>query len=259
MLYRKIGKEIEVHLTSSSDKILVLKGAKQRRCLQIWAEQPKTFTDSAHLRHDSVADGKQEKAHCAKDIRDKEGDRFVQYQDEFEYLISSGITLDVHTVSNPRFPLSESVHKNLLKLYLNDVGMLTAQLYRNNLRPVLDDERSANLGAVYESAVAQQLKVNGHRLFYYDNRKKGEVDFLIDDYSSTGILPIKVKSGKDYTTHSALNNLLSTPDYHVHSTIVFANDRVIRQEKNILYMPVYFTMFWIRKENRERWSSNDML
>ena len=179
----------------------------------------------------------------AKDIRDKEGDRFVQYQDEFEYLISSGITLDVHAVSNPRFPLSESVHKNLLKLYLNDVGMLTAQLYRNNLRPVLDDERSVNLGAVYESAIAQQLKANGHRLFYYDNRKKGEVDFLIDDYSSTSILPIEVKSGKDYTVHSALNNLLSTPDYHVHSAIVLSNDREMRQEENILYFPVYFTMF----------------
>lgn len=179
----------------------------------------------------------------AKDIRAKAGDRFVQYQEEFEYLISSGIALDVHAVSNPRFPLSESVHKNLLKLYLNDVGMLTAQLYRNNLRPVLEDERSVNLGAVYESAVAQQLKANGHRLFYYDNRKKGEVDFLIDDYSNTSILPIKVKSGKDYSIHSALNNLLSTPDYHVKSAIVLSNDREVRQESQVTYMPIYYALF----------------
>ena len=179
----------------------------------------------------------------AKDIRDKAGDRFVQYQEEFEYLISSGIALDVHAISNPRFPLSESVHKNLLKLYLNDVGMLTAQLYRNNLRPVLEDERSVNLGAVYESAVAQQLKANGHRLFYYDNRKKGEVDFLIDDYSNTSILPIEVKSGKDYSIHSALNNLLSTPDYHVKSAIVLSNDREVRQESQVTYMPVYYALF----------------
>lgn len=179
----------------------------------------------------------------AKDIRDKAGDRFVQYQEEFEYLISSGIALDVHAVSNPRFPLSESVHKNLLKLYLNDVGMLTAQLYRNNLRPVLEDERSVNLGAVYESAVAQQLKANGHRLFYYDNRKKGEVDFLIDNYSCTSILPIKVKSGKDYSIYSALNNMLSTPDYHVHSAIVLSNDREVRQEGQVTYMPIYYALF----------------
>lgn len=179
----------------------------------------------------------------AKDIRDKAGDRFVQYQEEFEYLISSGIALDVHAVSNPRFPLSESVHKNLLKLYLNDVGMLTAQLYRNNLRPVLEDERSVSLGSVYESAVAQQLKANGHRLFYYDNRKKGEVDFLIDDYSNTSILPVEVKSGKDYSIHSALNNLISTPDYHVKSAIVLSNDREVRQEGQVTYMPIYYALF----------------
>ena len=179
----------------------------------------------------------------AKDIRDKAGDRFVQYQEEFEYLISSGIALDVHAVSNPRFPLSESVHKNLLKLYLNDVGMLTAQLYRNNLRPVLEDERSVNLGAVYESAIAQQLKANGHKLFYYDNRKKGEVDFLIDNYLNTSILPIEVKSGKDYSVHSALNNLLSTPDYYVASAIVLSNNREVRQEERTTYMPVYYTLF----------------
>jgi hypothetical protein len=167
----------------------------------------------------------------------------VQYRDEFEYLISSGIALDVHAVSNPHFPLSESVHKNLLKLYLNDVGMLTAQLYRNNIRPVLDDERSVNLGAVYETAVTLQLKANGHRLFYYDNRKKGEVDFLVDDYSSTSVLPIEVKSGKDYAVHSALNNLLSTPDYHVQSAIVISNEREMRKEGSIIYMPVYYTMF----------------
>lgn len=179
----------------------------------------------------------------AKDIRDKKGDRFVQYRDEFEYLISSGIALDVHAVSNPHFPLSESVHKNLLKLYLNDVGMLTAQLYRNNIRPVLDDERSVNLGAVYETAVALQLKAKGHRLFYYDNRKKGEVDFLVDDYSSTSVLPIEVKSGKDYAVHSALNNLLSTPDYHVQSAIVISNEREVRKVGPVIYMPVYYTMF----------------
>ena len=72
----------------------------------------------------------------AKDIRDKAGDRFVQYQEEFEYLISSGIS--VNAISNPHFPLSESLQKNLLKLYLNDVGLLTGILYRNNIRPVLD-------------------------------------------------------------------------------------------------------------------------
>jgi hypothetical protein len=92
----------------------------------------------------------------AKDIRDKKGDRFEWFAEEFEYLVSSGIALDVHAISNPKYPLSESVHKNLLKLYLNDVGMLTGQLYEYNITPVMKDERSVNLGAVYESVVAQE-------------------------------------------------------------------------------------------------------
>lgn len=179
----------------------------------------------------------------AKDIQDKEGDRFSRYTEEFEYLISSGITLDVHAISNPKYPLKESVQKNLLKLYLNDVGMLTSQLYHNNLRPILGDEKSINLGAVYENVVAQELKAHGHHLFYYDNRKNGEVDFLIDDYSSLTILPIEVKSGKDYTIHSALNKMLSVPDYHVLSGLVISNEQKVKQEGNVVYMPIYYVMF----------------
>ncbi|MCR5114865.1 MAG: AAA family ATPase [Bacteroidales bacterium] len=179
----------------------------------------------------------------AQEIRGKEGDRFAQYQQEFEYLVSSGIALSVHAISNPHFPLSESLQKNLLKLYLNDVGLLTGQLYRNNIRPVLDDMRSINLGSVYESVIAQELRAHGHKLFYYDNRKQGEVDYLIDDYTAMCAYPIEVKSGKDYTVHSALNNLLKNPDYNIQAAAVISNERSMYQEGKVTYMPVYFVMF----------------
>ena len=179
----------------------------------------------------------------AKEISGKDGDRFSRYQAEFEYLISSGIALDVHAIANPKFPLKESVQKNLLKLYLNDVGMLTAELYRNNIVPVMQDLSSINLGAVYESVVAQELGAHGYDLFYYDNRKNGEVDFLIDDYARTEALPIEVKSGKDYTIHSALNKLIAVPDYHISKGIVLSNDRIYRQEGAITYMPIYYILF----------------
>lgn len=179
----------------------------------------------------------------AQDIRGKKGDRFAQYQEEFEYLISSGISLDVHAISNPHFPLSESLQKNLLKLYLNDVGLLTGLLYHNNIRSVLEDMRSVNLGSVYESVVAQELRAHGHKLFYYDNRKQGEVDYLIDDHKVMSVHPIEVKSGKDYTVHSALNNLMRNPDYNILTGTVFSNEREIRQNGKITYMPIYFVMF----------------
>ena len=179
----------------------------------------------------------------AQEIRGKEGDRFSQYQEEFEYLVSSGIALAVHAISNPHFPLSESLQKNLLKLYLNDVGLLTGLLYHNNIRPVLEDVRSINLGSVYESVVAQELRAHGHKLFYYDNRKQGEVDYLIDDHIAMSAHPIEVKSGKDYTAHSALNNLLKNPDYHIQTGTVISNEPEIYQEGKVIYMPIYFVMF----------------
>lgn len=178
-----------------------------------------------------------------KDIRNRDGDRFNKYYEEFEYLISSGITLDVHAISNPRFPLAESTHKNLLKLYLNDIGMLTSQLYDKNIKPILDDIKSINLGSVYESVVAQELKSHGNKLFYYDNRSKGEVDFILDDYNNLSILPIEVKSGRDYSIHSALNNMISTNEYNVKHAFVLSNERVVKQKDNILYLPIYYVMF----------------
>lgn len=178
-----------------------------------------------------------------KDIQNKIGDRFDNYLEEFEYLISSGTALEVGAISNPKYPLAESAHKNLMKLYLNDVGLLTMLLYKNSIRPVISDEDSVNLGSVYESVVAQELKAHGHKLFYYDNKQRGEVDFLIDDYSSTTILPIVVKSGKDYTRHSAMNNLLKVRDYDIASGLVLSNSREIKTVGNVSYMPVYYVMF----------------
>lgn len=178
-----------------------------------------------------------------QNIEDKKGKHFADYQDEFEYLIESGITLEVKAVSRPTYPLAESSSKNLLKLYLNDVGLLTYLLYGLNINAVLQDERSVNLGTVYESVVAQELRAHGYKLYYYDNKKKGEVDYLINDYSTTQVLPLEVKSGKDYKEHSALSKFLDEKEYNIHQAIVFSNEPGVWQEKGIWYMPVYYVMF----------------
>jgi len=180
----------------------------------------------------------------AQSIENKKGKAFRDYVDEFEYLISAGIALNVQAISTPVFPLIESTGKNLLKLYLNDVGILTGILYRNNIRAVLDDEKSINLGSVYETVVASELIAHGHKLFYYDNRSKGEVDYLIDDYDSLSAVPIEVKSGKDYTVHSALNTFVQNEDYHVQKAYVVSNERAVMQKGKIIYIPIYYIMFF---------------
>ena len=179
-----------------------------------------------------------------KNIENKKGKTYNDYVDEFEYLISSGIALAVQAISNPSFPLIESMGKNLLKLYFNDVGIFTSILYGPNIRAILDNEKSINLGSVYENVVASELIAHGSRLFYYDNRSKGEVDFLYDDYENLSAVPIEVKSGKDYIVHSALHNLLKNESYHIQKAYVLSNERQIKVKGKIIYMPIYFIMFF---------------
>lgn len=186
-----------------------------------------------------------------QNIEDKKGKHFADYQDEFEYLIESGITLEVKAVSQPKYPLAESSSKNLLKLYLNDVGLLTYLLYGLNINAVLLDECSINLGTVYESVVAQELRAHGFKLYYYDNKKKGEVDYLINDYSTAQVLPLEIKSGKDYKEHSALSKFLDEKEYNIHQAIVFSNEPRVWQDKGIWYMPIYYIMF-LQKSQTEQ-------
>lgn len=168
-----------------------------------------------------------------KDIENKSWKRSENYQDEFEYLISAGVALGVKAVSG----------KNLLKLYLNDVGLLSGMYFKNNIRAIMSDEGSINLGSVYETVVAQELRAHGHELFYYDNKKNGEVDFLIDDADNLSNIPIEVKSGKDYTVHSALNKFLSVKDYNIKRAYVLSNSREVSVVNGTIYIPVYYVMF----------------
>ena len=179
----------------------------------------------------------------AKDIELKKGKRMADYQDEFEYLISSGITLEVQAISKPSYPLVENSGKNLLKLYMSDIGLLTGILYHNDVLPIMNDKCGVNLGSVYENVVAQELKAHGFKLYYYDNKKNGEVDFLIDSVDLLSALPIEVKSGKDYYIHTALNNLLKVDEYKISNGIVFSNEEKVYNNGNVIYMPIYYVMF----------------
>lgn len=180
-----------------------------------------------------------------KDIENHRRGLYEHYQDEFEYLTSAGIALEVTAITEPKFPVIQSSKKNLLKLYLNDVGILTSILYKNNPAAILTDQKSINLGTVYENVVAMELKAHGFELFYYDVRSKGEVDFVVDDYDTLSALPIEVKSGKDYSVHRAINTFLSNIDYNVKKGIVLSNAREVKSGDNgTLYLPIYYVMFF---------------
>lgn len=178
-----------------------------------------------------------------KDIENKDWKRSSDYLNEFDYLISAGVALEVKAISKPSYPLIENSGKNLLKLYINDVGILSSIFYRNNIKAVMSDIKSINLGSIYETVVAQELKAHGFDLYYYDNKKNGEVDYLIDDADNLSNIPIEVKSGKDYTIHSALDKFLANEEYNIKKAYVLSNEQKVYTEKGITYLPIYYVMF----------------
>jgi len=177
-----------------------------------------------------------------------EESRFYKCENSFAWIKDSGIGLFVYNVDNPVYPLLASKERTLFKLFLCDVGLLTYKLYEGNQLVILNDSVSLNHGAVYEAVVAQELSSHGFDLYYNSDKKRGEIDFLIDVEGK--IIPIEVKSGKDYKRHSALTKLLSNPTFEMERGIVFYNGNVSSKDKTI-YLPIYMVAFIEKKQSEK--------
>ena len=166
--------------------------------------------------------------------------KLSRYENSFIWFKDAGVALPTYTANEPTYPLKLSKASNLFKLFLSDVGLL-ASMYMNNIQlQILNKEKNINFGSVYENVAAQEFKAHGFDLYYYNSKKNGEIDFLLERNGE--ILPIEIKSGKDYTKHSALNNLFSNPDYSIKEAYVFQNDNIMTKDK-ITYYPIYMMMF----------------
>lgn len=179
-----------------------------------------------------------------KKIEDKDDANLEKYEDEFDYLFDSGIVLPSRAVANPIFPLTESRSKNLIKIYYNDVGLLTNILYKNNIDAVLNKDIGVNLGSAYETAVAMELSAHGHDLYYFDSKKVGEVDFLTNNYDESSILPIEVKSGNDQNNFRAIPKLVDqNGNYNLRKGIILGNKNIVSKKGNLIILPIYMIMF----------------
>jgi predicted AAA+ superfamily ATPase len=163
-------------------------------------------------------------------------------RNDFIWLTDANIVLPVYNVEEPKSPLQLSISHSLVKLFMADVGMLTYYLLDTGVEDkIYKHEKDINYGAIFENAVAQELFAHGYsNLYYYSNKKKGEIDF-ITQYKGD-VLPIEVKSGKDYQKHSALTNLLNEPQYDIKEAFVFS-DYNVKQEGKITYYPIYMIDF----------------
>lgn len=170
----------------------------------------------------------------------KKGLRFERVESSFLWLASAGVVIPTYNATEPRISLNQNKKSSLVKLYCSDVGLLTSS-YGNALRTkILIDDGKVNLGGIYENAVAQELNSHGFQTYFYNSHKNGELDFLIEKAAS--VIPIEVKSGKDYYVHSALTKTVANKEYEVEKAYVLSNYNV-KTEGEIVYLPVYMTMF----------------
>lgn len=165
--------------------------------------------------------------------------RYDRVSDSFTWLNKAGVTLPVYNVTQPMMPLMINEKSNLLKLFLSDTGILTSIYGKATKLKILNNDKDVTKGAVYENVIAQELTSHGYDLYYYNNKKKGELDFVIED--SGKVVPIEVKRGKDYKKHSALSSVLNEKNYNISEAIVFSSSNV-SADQNILYMPLYMVM-----------------
>ena len=166
--------------------------------------------------------------------------RFESFEDSFQWLVHAGVALPVYNVQKPVSPLLINRNSNLFKLFLSDIGMLSTMFGREVILKMLRKEKDINYGAIFENAVAQELRAHGYQGYYFNSKKQGELDFLIEKDGTC--LPIEVKSGKSYKFHSALTQVLSNDLYHINKAVVLCDFNVEKTDK-ITYYPVYMMMF----------------
>jgi possible ATPase len=173
--------------------------------------------------------------------------RYDRISDSFVWLWKSGVALGVFNTTEPTIPLMLNEKSALFKLFISDVGLLTTIYGKSCKLKIVNKESDINKGAVFENVVAQELHAHGYPLYYYNSKKLGEIDFIVEQSGKT--LPIEVKSGKVYNKHSALNNLMNTKEYGIEEAFIFTNDNV-KIEGKLNYLPIYMVMF-LRDEPME--------
>lgn len=180
----------------------------------------------------------QNKRFIIKDI--KSGVKFDRYENSFLWLKDAGFALPVYNVETPKIPLKLSKSRSLFKLFMSDVGLLASEYSQGIQLKIISGDDKLNYGAIFENYIAQELTACEHDLYYYNNKKRGELDFLIE-YDGE-VLPIEVKSGKDYKVHRALSNIMDCGEFNLNKALIFNNSN-LKVEGKLTYAPIYMAMF----------------
>lgn len=174
--------------------------------------------------------------------------KFNRYENSFLWLKDAGVALPVYCADEPKTPLILSKSRNLFKLFHCDVGLLASMYMDNNLQiKILNKDKDINFGSIYENAIAEELVSKGFDLYYYKNNKVGEIDFLIENKGV--VIPLEIKSGKNYKRHNALDNLL-VDNVDIPKAYIFSNNN-IEVDGNKVYLPIYMIMFFEKDQIKD--------
>lgn len=165
--------------------------------------------------------------------------RYSKFSFDFNWLVSAHVGLKCNVVRDPKRPLKATEDAGNFKLYESDTGMLASRYDISVARGLYSDDRTLNLGFMFENVFAQALTACGCDLFYYMNRKRGEVDFLVEN-ARGDVVPLEIKSGRTPRAHEALNKLLATPEYGIEKGYVLSRLNV-EQRDRVVYLPWYVT------------------
>ena len=163
---------------------------------------------------------------------------------------SKTVLISYHA-DDPNVGLSANENLSVFKMYVCDTGLFVTLMFKDRdfteniiYEKLLNDKLSANLGYLYENAVAQTLAANGNKLFYYTffnevSRHNYEVDFLLARKNK--ICPVEVKSS-GYKAHTSMDKFFEKFSSRVlQKYLVYPKD--LAKDKDTLCIPVYMTQF----------------
>ncbi len=161
-----------------------------------------------------------------------------KFGNSIDWLRESALALQCFNTTTPTAPLSVYHDKDCFKMYVSDVGILTAMIGFDVKRTIVDNTiKGFAKGGIYENAIMQQLVARGYNPCYYQkNSSVGEIDFLIE--GKGGVVPIEVKFGR--TSSESFDRLLEQSDVAVGYKFIRGN--VGRAGKKIT-LPHYMSMF----------------
>lgn len=198
-----------------------------------------------------------------KDLGDK--NRFRRYEDSFLWLTDAGTAIPTYCVNEPKAPLELSRSANMFKLFSSDVGLLACQYGRDLQLQLLNGVVNVNYGSIFENLAAQELRAHGFghaddgHLYFFNSKSYGELDFVIE--ADGNVIPLEIKSGKDYHRHNALDHALQSTEWSIKQSYVFCQDNVHREMKDgkeIFYFPIYMLMCLTQSKLKDEYFHFDL-